>query len=43
MNVFISWRKDIVYHSKQLGSNNSHRETIWLMVTAENVLIRQSK
>lgn len=42
-NLFISRGKDIIYHSKQLGSSNSHGETIWLMVTEEIVLIRQSK
>lgn len=42
-NLFISGARDAIYHGKQLGSNNSHRQTIWLMVTEENVLIRHGK
>lgn len=42
-NLFISGAKDTIYHSKQLRFNNSQREMIWLMVTEENVLIRQGK
>lgn len=42
-NLSISGARDIIYHGKQLGSNNSRSQMIWLMVTEEIVLIRPSK
>lgn len=41
-NLFI-YGERTSFITAQLGSNNSHGETIWLMVTEEIVLIRQSK